>query len=302
MNMLTAPTHTNANCGLFAFYAVDGKAGSYYIYSYGAKKWLTYTVGASYGTGTAFVTLSEQKNQHCYFVTSPISNDSYEFSPVTAQGDKAALYFNWFQGIGASNPLDGKVSVGLWTDGGNRDNGSKWNIKEMVRHSYTVKVTGAEKIQIRGESYASGDVYTTLQPLQQSDIVAPRQTGKFAVISINDALHRITVAYANTPMQPAVATYANAVVYPAQQNNVGVAVATKKKGVYTLSNNVLAASFMKVDGQLYFAGCKAMNLQPGTELFVVAFGNGVRVPASAMKLRSVELVDLPANPQAVGGA
>ena len=213
MNMLTAPTHTNANCGLFAFYAVDGKAGSYYIYSYGAKKWLTYKVGASYGTGTAFVTLSEQKNEHCYFVTSPISNDSYEFSPVTAQGDKAALYFNWFQGIGASNPLDGKVSVGLWTDGGNRDNGSKWNIKEMVRHSYTVKVTGAEKIQIRGERYASGDVYATLQPLQQSDIVAPRQTGKFAVISINDALHRITVAYANTPMQPAVATYANAVVY-----------------------------------------------------------------------------------------
>lgn len=302
MNALTAPTQTDANRGLFAFYAVDGKTGSYYIYSFGAKKWLTYTVGASYGTGTAFVTLSEQKNEQCYFVTSPVGNDSYEFSPVTAQGDKAALYFNWFQGIGASNPLDGKVSVGLWTDGGNRDNGSKWNIKEMVRHSYTVKVTGTEKIQIKGENYVSGDVYTTLQPLQQSDIVAPRQTGKFAVISIDDALHRITVAYANTPVQPAVATYANAVVYPAQQNNVGVAVVTEENGVYTLSNNVLAASFMKVDGRLYFAGCKAMNLQPGTELFVVAFGNGVRVPASAMKLRSVELVNLPANPQAVGGA
>ena len=174
--------------------------------------------------------------------------------------------------------------------------------KGAPNHLYTIAVSGAKKIQIRGEYYASGNVYTSLQPLQQADIVAPRQTGKFAVVSINDALHRITVAYANTPVQPAVATYASTMVYPAQQNNVGVAVATKKKGVYTLNNNVLAASFMKVDGRLYFAGCKAMNLQPGTELFVVTFGNGVRVPASAMKLRSVELVNLPANPQAVGGA
>ena len=32
-NALTAPTQTEANYGLFAFYAVEGKANAYYIYS-----------------------------------------------------------------------------------------------------------------------------------------------------------------------------------------------------------------------------------------------------------------------------
>lgn len=50
-NALTAPTQTAENYGLFAFYAVEGSADSYYIYSHSAKKWLTYTKAASYNNG-----------------------------------------------------------------------------------------------------------------------------------------------------------------------------------------------------------------------------------------------------------
>lgn len=41
----TAPA-TDVN-GLFAFYAVDGVDGAYYIYSYNAEQWLGYTKAAS---------------------------------------------------------------------------------------------------------------------------------------------------------------------------------------------------------------------------------------------------------------
>ena len=44
----TAPA-TDEN-GLFAFYAVDGVSGAYYIYSHSAKKWLGYTKAASYSS------------------------------------------------------------------------------------------------------------------------------------------------------------------------------------------------------------------------------------------------------------
>ena len=71
---------------------------------------------------------------------------------------------------------------------------------------------------------------------------------------------------------------------PAQQTAVGAASLTQEGDVYTLQNNVLAASFMKVGSALYFAGSKAMDLQAGTEPFTVGFGNGDAVPASCRPL------------------
>ena len=96
--------------------------------------------------------------------------------------------------------------------------------------------------------------------------------------------------------------YTNAVLYPAQQTAVGAAVATESNGVYTLSNNVLAASYVKMGEALYFGGSEAMDLVAGTEPFTVAFGNGDNVPASAMTLTSLGLEDLTANANAIGGA
>ena len=65
---------------------------------------------------------------------------------------------------------------------------------------------------------------------------------------------------------------------------------------------MLAASFVKANNSLYFAGSNAMNLLPGTEIFTVAFGSGDNVPASAMTLNSVEMQTLTGESTAVGGA
>lgn len=104
------------------------------------------------------------------------------------------------------------------------------------------------------------------------------------------------------PPQPKTATYDAAAVYPMQQTNVGEAKLTADGGTYTLSNNVLAASFAKMGGALFFTGSEAMGLEPGTEPFTVAFGEGDYVPASAMTLKSLNNETLAANPDALGGA
>ena len=43
----TTPVEGDAANGLFAFYAVDGVNGAYYIYSHNAKQWLSYTKAPS---------------------------------------------------------------------------------------------------------------------------------------------------------------------------------------------------------------------------------------------------------------
>ena len=131
---------------------------------------------------------------------------------------------------------------------------------------------------------------------------ATAQEGKFVIISVNDVTKTITVAYATIPEQPATTAYTNAVLYPAQQEAVGEAKVATTADTYTLYNNVLAASFVKANNSLYFAGSNAMNLLPGTEIFTVAFGSGDNVPASAMTLNSVEMQTLTGESTAVGGA
>lgn len=102
-------------------------------------------------------------------------------------------------------------------------------------------------------------------------------------------------------------TYGIAVLYPKQQDAVGNAqvaqVATENNGsVITLYNNVLAATFVKERNYLWFGGSKAMNLEAGTEPFTIAFGTGYSVPASAMTLKNVKVVDVAGDAKAVGGA
>lgn len=302
-NRLTAPTQTSENYGEFAFYAVSGKDNAYYIYSCKAAKWLSFNVSSTYSNQTGFVTLSDTRNDQAYFKVNNFSDEKYEIQPYTTSGG-VNKYLNWYCGIGTQNPLDGSVSVGLYEDSGSKDNGSSWTFDEVVRHdyAYTITITGGDHISIGGTEYANGSTYATDHSLSKSDIVAPHVDGKFAVVSIDDASETIKVSYAAIPAQPATEAYTNAVLYPAQQENVGEAVASESDGAYTLSNKVLAASFVRVDNALYFAGSQAMNLEPGTEPFTVAFGSGVNVPASAMTLSSLALEDLSGDANAVGGA
>ena len=173
----------------------------------------------------------------------------------------------------------------------------------VQKNTYTINIQDAlTTIKIGDKSYSNGQTVKVEGFIKKSDLTVVAPDGKFAAVSINDADLTINVYFAALPTQAASATYTNAVLYPAQQTAVGAAKSEKKDNVYTLSNNVLAASFAEMGGAIYFAGCKAMDLVAGTEPFTVAFGNGTTVPASGMTLESVALKDLAAKDNAIGGA
>ena len=296
----TTPVEGDAENGLFAFYAVDGVSGAYYIYSHNAKQWLSYTKASSYSTGASFIKMSDTKVEGAYFKVDNYSGDNYQISPYTTAGSAQAVYLNYFGGVAACS---GKT-LGLWTDNGSKDGGSRYTFAEqvIVERTYTINVPAGVTLKIGGVEYADGSTITVEGSLDKSTVSVTAPEGKFAVVSINDANNTITVNVATLPTLPACEPYTNAWVYPKQQENVGVAKISEDNGVYVLSNKVLAAGFMKVGDALYFAGSDAMNLVAGTEPFTVAFGSGDNVPASAMTLKSVATETLAANATAIGGA
>ena len=296
----TTPVEGDAANGLFAFYAVDGVNGAYYIYSYNAKKWLTYDKKSNYPTGADFVKLSDSKVDGTYFKVHNYADDNYQISPYTTAGSAQAIYLNYFGGVSACS---GKT-LGLWTDNGAADGGSRYTFTEYViaERTYTISVPEGVTLKIGGVEYANGSTITVEGSIDKSTIAVTAPAGKFAVVSVNDVENTITVNVATLPVLPAVEKYENAWVYPKQQENVGAANISEENGVYILNNKVLAAGFMKVGDALYFAGCDAMNLLAGTEPFTVAFGGGDNVPASAMTLVDVKTETLTGNATAIGGA
>ncbi|MBQ3187807.1 MAG: hypothetical protein IJB60_00005 [Bacteroidaceae bacterium] len=296
----TTPVSGDEDYGQFAFYAVDGVSGAYYIYSHNANKWLSYTKAYSYSGKKGFIEMTDSKTEGAYFYVNNYSDDYYEISPYDSYGSKASIYLNYFQGV----PANAGMTLGLWTDGGATDGGSRYTFAEVVYvvRTYTISIPDASTITIDGQKYGNGDQITVEGSIEKSDVIVNAGEGKFAVVSINDVENTITVDYAVLPAQPACQPYENAWVYPKQQDNVGAAVATENENVWTLSNNVLAASYIKVGNAIYFAGSNAMDLMAGTEPFTVAFGSGDNVPASAMTLKSVGLQNLTANSSAIGGA
>lgn len=303
-NGYTAPTQTDENKALFAFYSA-GISDAYYIYCYTSKKWLSYTKAASYSDGTkGFLRLTDSKTDGAYFKCNNYSGDYYEIALYNTTS-VATKYLNWFQGVNDSaNPLDGTTTLGYWKDNGANDGGSRWQFAEadLQAHTYTIVAPAGTTVTVNGTAYTNGQTVTSEGRLQKSAVSATAQEGKFVIISINDVTKTITVAYATIPEQPATTAYTNAVLYPAQQEAVGEAKVATTADTYTLYNNVLAASFVKANNSLYFAGSNAMNLLPGTEIFTVAFGSGDNVPASAMTLNSVEMQTLTGESAAVGGA
>ena len=296
----TTPVEGDAENGLFAFYAVDGVSGAYYIYSHNAKQWLSYDKKASYPTGVSFIKMSDSKVEGTYFKVDNYEGDNYQISPYTTAGTAQRIYLNYFGGVAACS---GKT-LGLWTDGGSADGGSRYTFTEyaIAERTYTIKVPDGVTLKIDGKTYVNGSTITVEGSINKSAITVDAPEGKFAVVSVNDVENTITVNVATLPVLPAVEKYENAWVYPKQQDNVGAASISEENGVYIINNKVLAAGFMKVGDALYFAGCDAMNLLAGTEPFTVAFGGGDNIPASAMTLKSVETETLAANKTAIGGA
>ena len=67
-NGATGLTKTESKYGQFAFYAA-GTAGQYYIYSYTAKKWVTYTQKSeAYDNQRNFVVMSDTKSETSKFI------------------------------------------------------------------------------------------------------------------------------------------------------------------------------------------------------------------------------------------
>lgn len=252
-NGQTAPTQTEANYGKFAFFAVDGVDGAYKIYSTTAQRWLGYSASSSYSAKTNFVTNTLQTSAKNFKVTE-YSSGLYQIQPYTSGGSVASIYLNWYQGIG-SNPLDGSVKLGLWTQDGSTDAGSRWIIEEVIN-------------------------------IEPAEPVTP---------TLPDNLQTILSKYGTQ-------TYSLAQVYPKQQEAVGAARSAVDGEVHTLYNNVLAASFLAQDNRLFFAGSKAMDLVPGTEIFTISVGSGTVIPASSMQYKSLQVVDLQADASATGGA
>lgn len=300
-NGLTAPTQTEANYGQFAFYPA-GIEGAYYIYSRTADKWLSYTKAASYNDGKNFVKMSDTKVEGAYFYVNNYEGDNYQLSPYTTSG-VAGTYLNWHGGVNG-NPYDSESTLGLYSTGGARDGGSRYTFTEVVivERTYTISIPDGNTLKIGDVTYNNGDKYTIEGAVNRGDITVVAPEGKFATVVVNDEACTITVYFATLPTQPVTEAYTNAVLFPAQQEAVGAAQLGEEDGVYTLSNKVLAASFMRLGDAIYFAGSDAMDLVAGTEPFTVAFGSGDNVAASAMTLKSVEMVDLEAKEGAIGGA
>lgn len=299
------PTQKEANYGLFAFYKVSGKDEAYYIYSYKAKKWLHYTKNTSYSACNSFISLTETQDTASYFKVHAYESDKYEIQPYTTNGKGVSNYLNWYRGIN-SNPYDGQVTLGIWTDNGKKDGGSCWIFTELNTHVYTLNLPSGTTVTIGGKSYSNGDTIHSVGTFDKSSITVPSQEGKFSVVSVNDAKNTITVRYISTPSDASVNSYTKAVLYPEQQSEVGTASLKSQEAdgttVYTFKNNVLSASYVKAGDALFFGGCKAMNLEPGTEPFQIAFGSGDVVPASGMTLKDVKIEALKGNKDAVGGA
>ncbi len=252
-NGMTGTTKTESKYGQFAFYET-GTSGQYFIYSYTANKWVSYTQASSYSDGRNFVKMSDQKLETSKFIINEYETDKYQIQPVTSSGT-GNKYLNWYEGIKKNAYDDASVTLGLYGTGGAGDGGSRWIFSEVI----------------------------------------PPAVGATPVLPEN--LKQIQEQYGKQ-------TYGIAVLYPKQQDAVGNAqVATENNGsVITLYNNVLAATFVKERNYLWFGGSKAMNLEAGTEPFTIAFGTGYSVPASAMTLKKVEVVNVAGDAKAVGGA
>ena len=97
--------------------------------------------------------------------------------------------------------------------------------------------------------------------------------------------------------------WAQAVIFP-QKQQPGTAEVRENAGVYTISNELFSAQFIKTEeGKLFFDGCDALGLIAGSEIFKVQLADGTEIPASEFTLKGeVVIEELIGNADAVKGA
>ena len=67
--------------------------------------------------------MTDSKVDAAVYKFNELSTGAYEIQPYTTTG-VAAIYINWYKGIGNDNPVNGNVTLGLWTDNGTKDKAS----------------------------------------------------------------------------------------------------------------------------------------------------------------------------------
>ena len=198
-NATTSPTQTKDNYAQFAFYAASDKANTYYIYNVTASKWVSYDQADSYSAQTGFVKMTDNKVDAAVYKISELSTGAYEIQPYTTTG-VAAIYLNWYKGVDKSNnPVDGNVTLGLWTDNGTKDKGSNWTLKEVgVLQKYTLFSDGMPSnatVIINGQSFtglnAQGDQSINAEEILASDITVKVGGGYLAKVTIDNANFQI---------------------------------------------------------------------------------------------------------------
>ena len=134
--------------GVFAFFEVTGKTNTYKVYSYGAKKWLSYPEADSYSGRKGFVTsVDKQSSAKEFEITYYDSGKYYDFSPYTSTGNVSSIYLNFFEGIDANKG----ETIGLWTDNAATDAGSAFYIYKIDGPTFDGTYTGGD--DSNGSSY-----------------------------------------------------------------------------------------------------------------------------------------------------
>lgn len=201
-NATTSPTRNAANYAKFAFYESD-KDDSYYIYNMTANKWVSYQVADQYSPKQGFVSMTDAKQTAAIYKITEISGGAFEIQPYTTTG-VASVYLNWFQGVGNSNPEDGTVTLGLWTDNGAQDAGSRWFLTEVgVKHNYILFSDGmpsSATVTINGQVFkglnAQGNQSITIEgDLRQSDVKVSVGGGSIAKVTIDNLNYQIDVKF-----------------------------------------------------------------------------------------------------------
>lgn len=130
-NSNTAPTRTEANYGHFAFFAVEGVSDAYYVYSVNAGKFLSYDKADSYEIGMDKIKLVDTQDNYFYITKCSNYTRYYELRPYKNNGDHANLRLNWYGGINSTYYQLDNGSLGLWSDDGNTDKGSRFLFTEI---------------------------------------------------------------------------------------------------------------------------------------------------------------------------
>ena len=187
-NSQTAPTITAANYGTFAFFAVDGVADAYYIYSVKAKKYLSYNKADSYSTGKDFVTVADDREN--YFKITKCSgtySSYYELRPYRNDGNAEVLYLNWYGSVD-NNPEHYSYdngTIGLWSSSGNDDNGSRFLFTKLDYSPYTTGTRGGSypnrfilNIEISGNDLSINDTEKTQYYVDRTETTIVVATGE----------------------------------------------------------------------------------------------------------------------------